>query len=260
MDWMADKYGQNYAANSRETIRKESIHQFEQARLVDKNLDDPSRPTNSPNTSYQLTDQAAAVIAAFGSRPEYARALASFVASHDTLVRRYDKARNLTKLPLYLPDGNSVELSPGKHNRLQKMIVEEFRGRFAQGANVLYVGDTAKKRLVHDDATLTRLGIPHLKHDKLPDVVLYDEARNWLFLIEAVASGGPSSPKRHTELEAMLDGCKASRIYVTAFPDRTTFRKHAAEIAWESEVWIADAPDHMVHFNGAKFLGPYSAS
>jgi adenine-specific DNA-methyltransferase len=45
---------------------------------------------------------------------------------------------------------------------------------------------------------------------------------------------------------------------VTAFPDRVTFRKFAKDIAWETEVWIADNPDHMIHFNGDKFLGPYT--
>ncbi len=30
-----------------------------------------------------------------------------------------------------------------------------------------------------------------------------------------------------------------------------------AQIAWESEVWIAEEPMHMIHFNGERFLGPY---
>lgn len=104
---------------------------------------------------------------------------------------------------------------------------------------------------------LRELGIPEMNHDKLPDVVLFDENRNWLFLIEAVTTHGPVSPKRHAELESALKDCTAGRIYVTAFLDFGTFKKYAADIVWESEVWIADVPDHMIHFDGERFLGPY---
>ena len=96
-----------------------------------------------------------------------------------------------------------------------------------------------------------------MNHDKLPDFVLFDADRDWLFLIEAVTSHGPISPKRHAELEVMLNKCPASRVYVTAFMDFVGFKKHAAQIVWESEVWIAESPDHLIHFNGDKFLGPY---
>jgi hypothetical protein len=46
-------------------------------------------------------------------------------------------------------------------------------------------------------------------------------------------------------------------VYVSAFPDGKTFGRYRRAIAWESEVWIADAPTHMIHFNGNRFLGPY---
>ncbi len=88
-------------------------------------------------------------------------------------------------------------------------------------------------------------------------MVLYEKQRNWLFLIEAVTTHGPVSPKRHAELETMLKTCPAGRVYVTAFMHFTAFKKYASEIVWESEVWIAEFPDHMIHFNGDKFLGPY---
>jgi len=62
-------------------------------------------------------------------------------------------------------------------------------------------------------------------HDKLPDIVLHDVKRNWLFLIEPVTSHGPMSPKRIVELEQMLLRCKARKIFVSVFPDFTEFRK-----------------------------------
>jgi type II restriction enzyme len=118
------------------------------------------------------------------------------------------------------------------------------------------LGDTAKKNLYLDTVSLGKLGIPITDHDKLPDVVLYDEMRSWLFLIEAVTSHGPVTPKRVIELDAMFAECKIGRVYVTAFPDFAEFRKHLRTIAWETEVWLVEMPDHMIHFNGDRFLGP----
>lgn len=256
MAWMNEKYGKEYAPNSRETVRRQTIHQFEQARLIDRNPDDPARPTNSGDTVYQLTEGAAEVLRSFGT-PEFSTKCEQFIEQHGTLSAAYGRARNLLKVPVTLPDGSQVELSPGVHNELQRSIVEDFAARFAPGSIVLYLGDTAEKRLVVAADILNDLNIPAMNHDKLPDVVLFDQGRQWLFLIEAVTTHGPVSPKRHAELEAMLRECPAGRVYVTAFMDFTAFKKYASEIVWESEVWVAEFPDHMIHFNGDKFLGPY---
>jgi adenine-specific DNA-methyltransferase len=256
MGWMRDHFGKNYAANSRETIRRQTIHQFEQARLIDRNPDDPTRPTNSGDTVYQLTKEAAEVFKRFG-RKDFSDNCEKFIRRHGSLATAYKRARRMVKVPVTLPNGAKVELSPGIHNELQRLIVEEFAPRFAPGAVVLYLGDTAQKRLVIETRLLAQLGIPEMNHDKLPDVVLHDAQRKWLFLIEAVTTHGPVSPKRHAELEAALKKCTAGRIYITAFLDFTAFKKYAADIVWESEVWIAEFPDHMIHFNGGRFLGPY---
>jgi hypothetical protein len=256
MGWMKEKYAKEYAANSRETIRRQTIHQFEQARLIDRNPDDPTRPTNSGETRYQLTAEAAKVLRSFGT-PAFSKKCEQFLKSHGSLTEAYERARQLHKVPITLPDGSQVELSPGLHNELQRLIITEFAPRFAQGSVVLYLGDTAQKRLVVATEILNALNVPEMNHDKLPDVVLYEERRGWLFLIEAVTTHGPVSPKRHAELEAVLKDCPAKRVYVTAFMDFAGFKKYASEIVWESEVWIAVCPDHMIHFNGEKFLGPY---
>jgi hypothetical protein len=149
-----------------------------------------------------------------------------------------------------------LALSLGKHNEVQAAVVKQFAPRFAPGAKLLYLGDTAKKNLFIDDGQLLALDIPITEHDKLPDVVLYDGKRNWLFLIEAVTSHRPMSPKRVFELEKMLTKCQIGKIFVTAFRRFDEFRKYLKEIAWETEVWIAEIPDHIIHYNGDKFLGP----
>ncbi len=256
MGFMRDAYGKVYAANSRETIRRQTIHQFEQARIVDRNPDDPTRPTNSGKTVYVLTEEAANVLKAYGTRG-FDKAVASFIEQFGSLKAAYERARSTHQIPLRLPSGSTVYLSPGQHNALQVSIIEEFGPRFAPRAMVLYVGDTAKKHVIYEKTQLARIGVPITEHDKLPDIVLFDPKKKWLFLIEAVTSHGPVSPKRHREIEAFLEACPAGRVYVTAFQSIADFRKYAADIAWETEVWIAAMPDHMIHFNGPKFLGPY---
>jgi len=101
------------------------------------------------------------------------------------------------------------------------------------------------------------LGVPITTHDKLPDIILFHEARNWLYLIEAATSHGPVSHKRRHELELLLKGCTAKGVYISAFLDFAEFRRHTPQIAWETEVWIAAMPGHMIHYNGEKFLGPH---
>jgi len=256
MAFMRERYGKDYAANSRETIRRQTIHQFEQARLVDRNPDDPCRPTNSGNNCYALTDAAVAVLKVYGTA-RFEKAVDRFVQRFGQLEKAYSKTRDLQKVLLHLPDGATVNLSPGRHNVLQVAVVEDFGPRFAPGATVLYLGDTAQKHVVCANEHLTALGIRITEHDKLPDVILFDAKRGWLFLVEAVTSHGPVSPKRHAEIERMLSHCQVERVYVTAFVSKSDFRKCAADIAWETEVWIAESPDHMIHFNGPKFLGPY---
>ncbi|MEX2176869.1 MAG: BsuBI/PstI family type II restriction endonuclease [Pirellulaceae bacterium] len=256
MNWMKEKYGKHYAANSRETIRRSTVHQFEQARLIDRNPDDPKRPTNSGETVYQLTKEAAHVLKSFG-RPTFSNRCEQFIEQHGQLSASYERARNLTKVPVTLPDGNRIALSAGLHNELQRLIVEDFAPRFAHDSVLVYLGDTAKKRLIIAADVLNSLGVPPMNHDKLPDVVLYGRKKKWIFLIEAVTSHGPVSAKRHAELESMFQECSASRVYVTAFLDFSAFKRYASDIVWESEVWIAAFPDHMIHFNGDKFLGPY---
>ena len=258
MEFMRSRYRKDYAANSRETIRRQTIHQFEQARIVDRNLDDPDRPTNSGKTVYTLTPSAAQVLKSYGTSG-FKKAVATFLKEFGSLEQAYSSSRASHRVPLVLPQGKKIYLSPGKHNRLQVAIIEEFGPRYAPGADVLYVGDTALKHVVCETEKLARLGIIITEHDKLPDVLLYWKNRNWLFLIEAVTSHGPVSPKRHREIEKFLKGCTANRIYVTAFLSMGDFRKYAADIAWETEVWVADNPEHMIHFNGPKFLGPYPA-
>ncbi|AMW35761.1 restriction endonuclease [Haematospirillum jordaniae] len=256
MAFIAERFGKHYAPNTRETVRRQVLHQFVQARIADYNPFEQDLPTNSPRAHYAITDDALSAIKTYGTKA-WADAVAQFIATHGSLSNTYAKHRSTGKLvPITLPDGSTIELSPGKHNDVQKAIIEQFAPRFAPDSKLLYIGDTAKKNVIMDAKTLADFGLGADDHDKLPDVVLLDQKKNWLFLIEAVTSHGPMSPKRVFELEERLKGSQAGPVYVSAFPDMAEFRKHMKDIAWESEVWIAETPDHMIHFNGDRFLGP----
>ena len=143
-----------------------------------------------------------------------------------------------------------------KHKKLEVAIVEEFVPRFASDAKLIYVGDMAQKTFVLDKAAFVNLGIPVSEHDKFPDVILYNSKKKWLFLIEAMTRHNLVSSKRQFELEKLFEKCKAGKIYMTAFLDFASYGKYADGVAWETEVWIAEMPSHMIHYNGDKFLGP----
>ena len=249
------RYGREYAENSRETIRRKVLHQFEQAGIVIRNVDDPERPTNSGLNNYVLSDLVLDVVRAYSTSKWKAKSK-DFINQQGRLVDVYQKAKEQTKIPLQTAEGKIYKLSPGRHNKLEVAIIEEFCPRFAPGAKLIYLGDTAKKTLIFDEAAFAKLGIPVSQHDKFPDVILYDQKKKWLFLIEAVTTHGPVSPKRQLELEKLFAKCKAGKIYVTVFLDFTTYKKYANDIAWDTEVWIAEIPSHMIHFNGDNFLGP----
>lgn len=263
MEFIRTEYSMDYKPNSRETIRRQTLHQFEQARLVDRNRDDPARATNSKDNNYSLNQTILDILVVYPNN-DWEKQLQKYKNTVIELTVQYERQLDLQKIPISLPSGDIIKLSPGKHNQLHADIVHEFCSRFiGAGGRLLYIGDTASSRneggklMFLQAEYLESLGVPPMSHDKLPDVVVYDEDRKWLFLIEAVTSHGPVSPKRWVELEEAFIGCSVGLVYVTAFPDRAEFRKNAADIAWETEVWIANNPDHMIHFNGDRFLGPH---
>ena len=262
MDFIRDEYNVEYAANSRETIRRQTLHQFEQACLIIRNDDEPQRPTNSGKNNYRLSPKCLDILKSHGSN-NCQEKIDSYINSIGSLRDEYEQRLDIQKVEVRLPGGKAIKLSPGEHNELHRAIVEEFLPRFG-GSNpeVLYIGDTASSRneggkMLHLEAQkLNQIGIPPLSHDKLPDVVAVDHERKWVLLIEAVTSHGPVSPKRIKELAEMLQGCSYGSVFVTAFPDMNRFKKYSNDIAWDTEVWLSEIPDHMIHFNGDRFLGP----
>ena len=243
----AEEYNKQYAENSRETFRKQAIHHFRNAALIEDN----GKATNSPDYKYRITNEFIRVIKSRGDKDS----LRDFLDNHDKLVDIYASKKEITKIPVRINTKDYL-LSSGKHNELQKLIISEFASRFAPNSTCLYVGDTIEKDLVKNEAILQDLGFVITLHDKMPDVVLYSEEKKWLYFIEAVTSVGPMDPKRILEINEMTKNVNIGKIFITAFLDFKTYKKFSDSLAWDTEVWIAEMPNHMIHLNGDKFIGP----
>jgi hypothetical protein len=258
MDWAREHYGKDYAPNTRETVRRQTMHQFCDAGIAVYNPDQPDRAVNSPKAVYRIEPDALALVRTYGTR-KWCKALADWLAGRETLVARYARKREPNLIPVVIGPGKAITLSPGEHSELIRAIVEDFAPRFAPGSVLVYAGDTGDKWGYFDRPLLASLGVEVDSHGKMPDVVLHFTEKNWLLLIESVTSHGPVDGKRHAELARLFAGSSAGLVFVTAFPNRAVMGRYLADIAWETEVRVADAPSHLIHFNGARFLGPYSS-
>ena len=256
MEFFAEYYGKRYAPNTRETVRRQTVHQFVQAGLIIPNPDEPSRPTNSPKAVYQIEPSALKLLREYG-KPTWNRHLDEYLNTVETLKKIYARERDIRRIPVKLTNGHEIRLSPGGQNVLVKKIIDDFCSFFTPGGHLIYVGDTQKKWAYLDRNALEALGVEIEEHGKMPDIVVHYVKRNWLILIEAVTSHGPVNPKRRQELQELFAKSKAGLVYVTAFLDRRTMIKYIDDISWGTEVWIAEAPTHLIHFNGERFLGPY---
>jgi hypothetical protein len=256
MDFMREHYGKSYKPNSRETVRRFTVHQFQDAGFIVANPDQPARPTNSPKAVYQIAPPALVLLRKFGT-PKWGSALKQYLTEVGSLREKYNREREMAMIPVNLGAGKILALSPGGQNVLVKKIIEEFCPRFTPNGYVIYVGDTENKQALFGRDYLADLGVVIEEHGKMPDVVIHHVEKNWLVLIEAVTSHGPVNSKRRGELQKLFKGSKAGLVYVTTFLDRQAMVRYLPEISWETEVWVADAPSHLIHFNGERFLGPY---
>lgn len=251
-----EHFEENISPGSYDDIRRKHLKLLVLADLILNSANNPSAAPNDPTRGYTLSSEFKTLITNYGST-DWEIKLKLFTKNRPSLSEILKRKREMPKVRVTLATGQILDFSRGGHNELQREIIEEFLPRFAGGSEVLYVGDATDKYLLRNDDKLRSLGFFELTHDSLPDVVAYSEEKNWLFLIEAFFTSGPMSEERILELKKALKDCSADLIFVTAFTSKTNFKKNVADIGWETEVWTADNPDHLVHFNGGKFLGPY---
>ncbi len=256
MNFFEEYYGKKYAPNTRESVRRQTVHQFLDAGIVVINPDDPSRATNSGKTVYQIEGGLLELLKTWG-KPVWEKGIRTYLSSVETLKKRYAQEREMKRIPVEVAPGKAISLSPGGQNILVEKIIGEFCARFTPGGKVIYVGDTDQKFAYFDEGLLKSLGVQIESHGKMTDVVVYHNIKNWLVLIEAVTSHGPVNPKRRNELKKLFECSMAGLVFVTAFLDRHSMLRYLDEISWETEVWVAESPSHLIHFNGERFLGPY---
>lgn len=249
-------FEEKISPGSYDDIRRKDLKLLVLADLVVNSGVNKGSATNDPTRGYALQSDFRKLIHTY-NKPSWSKNLKSFNNSRPSLTEILARKRDIEKIPVRLPNGKPIELSLGEHNVLQKQIIEQFLPRFGSDCVVLYIGDTSNKSLHIETKELDNLNFFQLSHDELPDIIAYSKKNNWLYLIEAVHSSGPMSETRVLELKRMLKDCKAELIFVTSFLTRQDFKRWMLDVAWETEVWIADNPDHLVHFNGHKFLGAY---
>lgn len=243
----------DYSSGSYDDIRRHHLILLTTAGYIVSSSALDKQSTNNPTRGYAASLIFAQLLRTYGT-VEWETTLVAFKQKNEELKEFLARKRALERIPVVLPSGIEVKLSAGEHNELQRDIIQKFLPRFGFGAEVLYLGDTIDKYLIREDEKLKAVGFFELEHEELPDVVAYSKEKNLLFMIEAVHSSGQMGEIRVKKLKDKLKGCTAQLIFVSAFENKKTFRKFAADIAWESEAWIADTPDHMIHFNGYKFL------
>ena len=256
MDFISEKYARKYAPNTRETIRRQTVHQFIEAGILVVNPDKPLRPTNSPKTVYQIEASTLKLIHTYKT-DGWTERLSAYLISVETLKKVYAQEREMQRISLQISSGKTISLSPGGQNLLIEQVITEFCSLFTPGGKLIYIGDAGDKWAYFDSDALKGLGVAVGTHGKMPDVVVHHLQKDWLVLIEAVTSHGPVDVKRRNELQELFKNSTAGLVFVTAFLNRRDMVKYLNDISWETEVWIAESPTHMIHFDGERFLGPY---
>lgn len=247
-------FSENISSGSYDDIRRKDLKLLTIAEVVLQSS--PNAATNDSTRGYCINPTYAELVKMYGSQ-HWDKVVADRLVDIESLSSKLKRERKISQVDVTLPSGVALTFSAGEHNALQKAIIEAFLPRYGHGAEVLYVGDTSDKYLYLETNKLAALNFFEISHEELPDVIAYSKTKNWLYLIEAVHSSGPISELRRIQLMHLTRECSADIVYVTAFLNRQKFRQFMTDIAWETEVWIADNPDHLVHFNGDKFLGPY---
>lgn len=253
IDFENTHFGENISRGSYDDIRRKDLKPLVEAGLVINSSILDQSATNNPNRGYALDAQFAKLLTLYGTKQWEAK-LSIFLEKRQKIREEMEHRQEMKQVPITLPSGVMLALSAGEHNLLQKKIIEIFLPIFGMGAQVLYLGDTSNKYLFKKEEELQALNFFTLEHDELPDIVAYSKEKNILFLIEAVYSSGPMDEIRVNRMKKQLAKCTANIIFLTAFLNKNDFKKWVTDIAWGTEVWVADNPEHLIHFNGHKFL------
>ncbi|MDW1871050.1 BsuBI/PstI family type II restriction endonuclease [Vibrio sp. Vb0598] len=256
IEYINENFEETISSGSYDDIRRKDLIRPIGMGLIIKSANNPNADTNDGTRGYAINKEFGKLIRTFNT-PKWTSSLSQFEVDKD-YINQLNGTRKPKKLEVQLAEGLVIELDNGPHNKIQKAVVEQFLPIFGYGAKVLYIGDTSKKQMHKYSEEMVKLGLNIKDRGMLPDIIAFSEEKEWLYLIEAVHSSNPLNPERCIELKrSVLKDCPYGVVFVTAFLSRKDFSKWMQEIAWETEVWLADRPEHMIHFNGDKFLGPH---
>ncbi|MFP2239435.1 BsuBI/PstI family type II restriction endonuclease [Pseudescherichia vulneris] len=250
-------FEEEISSGSYDDIRRKDLFRLVGMGLIVKSAGNPGADTNDGTRGYAVENSFGELIRTYGTS-HWQKMLDAFEIDEE-YISLFHGAREAKKLHVRLSEGLIIKLDDGPHNRIQKAVIEQFLPIFGNNAIVLYVGDTSEKQIHKCSAEMIALGLDVADRGMLPDIIAFSEDKGWIYLIEAVHSSNPLNPERCIELKrTVLKDCQYGVVFVTAFLTKKEFAKWMPEIAWETEVWLADKPQHMIHFNGDKFLGPHN--
>jgi len=258
IEYINKNFKENISSGSYDDIRRKDLVRPVGMGLIVKSANNPDADTNDGTRGYALDDSFADLVRSYGSAI-WEDKLEKFEVDQD-YIDQFEGKREINKLEVKLEEGVMIALDDGPHNQIQKAIIEQFLPVYGYGATVLYIGDTSEKQMYKYSKKMEELGLDIAERGMLPDIVAFSDDKQWIYLIEAVHSSNPLNAERCIELKrAVLNNCPYGVVFVTAFLSRKDFSKWMPQIAWETEVWLADNPNHMIHFNGDKFLGPHAS-
>ena len=242
-----------YQENSRETFRDETLKPWISAGILEARY---GLASNLKDNAYRLTAQFVALIRTYGTERwlEELEVYKSIHPSYETLLKQ---VKDLD--PGYSVNYNGLvfTLDRSPHNKLQKAILDVFAKYFASGAELLYIGDTSDRMLRKNDNRLSELGINVFsKSTCIPDIILYDEKHNRILFIEAYNSVGEFTYDRVKDILACCH-CKPGTevAFITAFATMKKALQVINNIAWDTDIWVAEYETHLIHKNGDKFIG-----
>ncbi len=110
MEWAGTHYDAEYAPNTRETFRRQTMHQFIEAGICRYNPDKPERPVNSPKAVYQIEPHLLEALKLHGTS-HYAVELTKYKSTRKSLVEQYANVRAMEMIPVYVRDDYKIALS-----------------------------------------------------------------------------------------------------------------------------------------------------
>jgi len=249
-------FEESISEGSYDDIRRKDLIRLVGMGLIVKSAKNPEADNNDGTRGYALSNEFAELIKHYNS-DAWETMKNAFEIDQDYIDKFVGK-REKTKLQVKINEAVVVELDDGPHNLIQKAIIDEFLPIYGYGATVLYIGDASEKQLHKYADRMSEIGLDVQDRGMLPDIIAFSEEKQWVYLIEAVHSSNPLNPERCIELQrTVLKNCTYGVVFVTAFLSKKDFSKWMPQIAWETEVWLADSPEHLIHFNGDRFLGPH---